>query len=750
MTWRVDVTPQVDRGNRWLLGPLVLLCLLGANTSRAAHAPRLSASPRQLLSGRDTRSTLVVSGPGLPSDMRLACSAGRVTPARRSAPDSLQASFVPPRADTLATFLCAAVSPSSGAHATVVLEVQRRQVLPLTGLPPLGRVEVRIGDTLHGPVRANAAGQAEVPVLLTPTHSQATVSTTAPGQPEQQRLLPLPVSSRPVVLLVAEESSVEADGARGVRVWAFSIDGRGEPLDTPPSFSRIEGSFEPRRVAPGVHVGTFIPHPRATPGEAVLTAQAGNGEPASVRVELRAGVKPSLTLEAASRELLADGASGTDITVRVQDGQGRGLPGQPLRLQATRGEVAPLQDRGDGTYLARYRAPVGGGEEQLVARLDGVPPATLALTLRPPPRLTLETNARELPADGVTRLVLQLTARDTRGALAPDGTVVSLSTTLGLVPSSVRTREGRATVELVSGHQSGEALVQARWENASASTSVRLVPGAPARLRVRTEEREVRCDGLDSAQVHLLVQDSHGNPLDGVPITLSAAGTQAEHGYFERVASLGGGEFVSRFHAPTRCEGGLATVLAAAGEARGDARLTLASRTPRALTVRLGAQSNFARLVQPSLELEGDLRPYALGERLAASASLQVAWGRFSLQGETPLHEPFDLDASALTTTVSVGARWLQPLTHTLSAYAGAGLDAHFVQINWTLSLEEGSQRQLSAVLGGHLRLGLTHSLGPGELVLQARYGLARLPEEGAFRGPIGGLSASLGYRYPL
>ncbi len=748
MMWRADVTPQVGRGTRWLLGPLALLCLLGASTARAAPPPRLSASPHQLLSGRDIRSTLAVSG--LPADVRLACNAGHVTPARRSAPDSLQASFVPPRSDTLAAFLCAAVSPSTGAHATVVLEVQRRQVLPLTGLPPLGRVEVRLGDTLYGPVRANAAGQAEVPVLLTPTLSQATVSTTAPGQSEQQRPLPLPVSSRPVVLLLAEEPSVEADGARGVRVWSFAIDGRGEPLDTPPVFPRLEGTFEPRRVAPGVHVGTFIPSPRATPGEAVLTAHAGNAEPASVRVELRPGVKPSLTLEATSREVLADGASGTDITVRVQDAQGRALPGQPLRLQAARGEVAPLQDRGDGTYLARYRAPVGGGEEKLVASLDGAPPVSLALTLRPPPRLTLEPNVRELPADGVTRLVLQLTARDAKGTLAPDGTVVALSTSLGLLPSSVKTHEGRATVELVSGHQAGEALVQARWENASASTSVRLVPGAPARLRVRTEEREVRCDGLDSVQVHLLVQDTHGNPLEGVPITLSAAGTQAEHGYFERVAALGGGEFVSRFHAPSRCEGGGATVLAAAGDARGDARLTLSSRTPRALTVRLGAQSNLGRLLQPTLEVEGDVRPYALGERLAASASVQLASGSFSLQGETPTHEPFQLNADAYSTTLSAGARWLQPLTPTLSAYAGAGLDLHLVQLSWQLSLEEGTQRQLSAALGGHLRLGLSHSLGPGELVLQTRYGLARLPEDGSFRGPIGGLSASLGYRFPL
>ncbi|REG15419.1 hypothetical protein ATI61_1244 [Archangium gephyra] len=753
MTGRAVVTPQSWHGARWSLGPLFLLCLLlGAPPSRAASALRLEASPRQLLSGRDTRITLTVSAPGLPPDVRLACSAGRVLPARRSAPDTLQAAFVPPRTDTLAPILCAAVSPSSGAHGTVVLEVQRRQVLPLSGLPPLGRVEVRIGDTLYGPVRANATGQAEVPVLLSPGVAQATVSTTAPGQPARQWPLSLPVSSRPTVLLLAEESSLEADGERGLRVWAFGIDSRGEPLESVPTFSRTGGTFEAGRIAPGVHLGTLVPLSRATPGEAVLTAQAGSGEPSTLRVELRAGVKPTLALEV---ETLEGGASGAFVHVSVHDARGRAMAGEPVRLQSTLGELGPVQDQGDGTYLARYRAPPGGGEERFVAWIDGVPPVSVSATFLPIPRLTLalsgvERNGRELPADGLSRVSLRISARDAKGLLAPDGTVLLLSTTLGRLPSSVTTREGRATVELESVRRTGEALVEVRWEDQSVSTTVRLVPGEPARLRVRTEKDEVLCDGRDSTQVHLLVEDLYGNPLDSVPITLRAAGTQAEHGRFERVASLGSGEFVTRYHAPVRCEGGVATVLAAAREARGDARLTLASRMPRGLALRLGAQSNLGRLVQPSLELEGDVRPYALGEKLAASASVQVAWGSFSLRGESAAHEPFDLNAQAFTTTVSVGARWLERLTGPLSGYAGAGLDGHLVHIDWRLSLDPGRQRQVSPAFGGHVRLGLVYPLGPGELVLQGRYGLARLPEGGTFQGPIGGLSTSLGYRFAL
>lgn len=749
MTGRSAVTPQSRHGAGWSLGPLVLLCLLGASTARAAPALRLEASPRQLLSGRDTRATLTVSAPGLPPDVRLACSAGRVVPARRSAPDSLQATFVPPRTDTVAPILCAAVSPSSGAHATVVLEVQRRQVLPLSGLPPLSRVEVRIGEALYGPVRANATGQAEVPVLLTPSTAQATLSATAPGQPAWQRPQPLPVSSRPSVILLAEESALEADGERGVRMWAFGIDSRGEPLEAPPTFSRTGGDFESQRAAPGVHVGTLVPHPRASPGEAVLSAQAGNGEPSTVRVALRAGVKPFLSL---AMDRLEDGAL---LHVHVQDERGRPLPGEPVRLQATLGEVGPVQGPGNGMYFARYRAPPAGGEVRFDAWIDGTPPVSRTETLPPIPRLTLELTGRHdtgyaLPADGVSLIRLQLTARDAKGMLAPDGTELFLSTTLGQLPASVTTRGGRATVELVSARQAGEARVQVRWEDQSISTTVRFFPGEPARLRIRTEKGEVLCDGQDSTQLYLLVEDVHGNPLDGVPITLRAAGTQAEHGRFERVASLGGGEFVTRFHVPSRCEGGVATVLAAAGEARGDARLTLTSRTPRGLTLRLGAQSNLGRLVQPSLELEGDLRPYALGERLAASVSAQVAWGRFSLRGESAANEPFDLNGQALTTTVSAGARWLGPLTGSLSGYLGAGLDAHLVHIDWRLSLDPAGQRQFSPAFGGHVRLGLVYPLGAGELVLQGRYGLARLPEGGTFQGPIGGLSTSLGYRFAL
>jgi len=734
-------------GTRGVLGVLALGYLSGASASHAAPPPRLEASPRQVLSGRGDHATLTVTG--LPDDARLACSAGQVRAPTRASPNTLEATFVPPRADTLAPILCAAVSPSTGAHALGVIDVRRQQVLSLTGLPPLSRVEVRIGDSLHGPVRADTTGQAEVPVLLSPAHPHATLLTTAPGQAPQERELPLPVAPRPVVLLLSEGDSVEADGLRGVRVWAFGVDAHGAPLRTPLAFTRTAGTYEPQRVAPGVQAGTFLPSPRAMPGEGVLTALV-DGVSTSTRVELRPGVRPVLRVEATMHEVLADGDSGTDVTVSVQDERGRALPGQPVRLQTSRGQLSPPQDRGDGTYLARYRAPAGGGETQLVALLEGAAPATLALTLRAPPRLLLEAPAHELLADGLTRLTLHMSARDAQGQLAPDGTELALTTTLGSLPATVRTRGGRATVEYVADTRAGEAVVQARWEEASASTAVRLVPGPPARLRVHAESREVRCDGQDSARVHLLVQDARGNPLDGLPITLHAAGTQAEHGAFERVAALGGGEFVTRFHAPARCEGGTATLLASVGEARGDARLTLASRTSRGLTVRLGAQANLGARVQPALEVEGDLQPYALGERLAASASLQVAVGRFALQGESASHEPFSLSARTLTTTLSLGARWSQPLTRALSAYAGAGLDAHLVHLDWHLSLEPGPQRQVAPALGGHARVGLVWALGSGALLLQARYGLARLPSDGVFHGSVGGPSASLGYRFEL
>jgi hypothetical protein len=730
---------------------LVLACVLGTGTAGAAGPLRLEATPRQLLSGRDTRVVLELTGANAPGEVKLACSAGRVQPLKRTGPQKLQALFTPPRSDRVAPILCAAVAPASGAHALVVLELQRRQVLPLTGLPPLSRVEVDLGGTHYGPVRANAAGQAEVAVLLTPAVAQATVSATPPGGPEQRSTWPLPVSSEPVLLLMQETASLQADGEQGTRVWAFSVDAQGSLRDLPVALTPTGGKLELRRSAPGVQTGLFVPLPRIAAGEASLTARVGSAPPSALRVALKAGVQPILSLEAPTRELLSDGDSGTDITVYVRDAQGRGLPALPVRLTAARGEVTPVVDQGDGSYLARYRTPKGGtGEVPVIAMLTGAASSSLTLLLRPPPRLVLASAARELPADGFSRVGLRLIARDATGLPVPDGTEVALSSSLGTVPASVRTREGSATFELVADRKAGEALIQARLPDVDTRASVRLLPGAPARLRVRAEHPSVQCNGRDTTQVYVLVQDAHGNPLEEALPLLSAAGSQAERGQFERVAALGRGEFVTLYRPPTRCEGGEATLLAAAGEARGDARLTLTPRTPLGLTLRLGAQSNLGRLLMPTVELEGDARPYALGERLAASFGLQVSWGQLELGGQTAGGGPFQVQVRPLLSTASAGARWHLPLTSHLTGYAGAGVDLHLASITYRLSLLDEERQHLSLVAGGHARLGLTLTLGPGELVLQGRFGLARLPESAPFRGTLGGLSGSLGYRLPL
>jgi hypothetical protein len=650
------------------------------------------------------------------------------------------------------------VAPDSGAHALVVLELQRRQVLPLTGLPPLSRVEVQLGEAHYGPVRADAEGQAEVAVLLTPAVTQATVSATAPGAPERQSTWPLPVSSEPVLLLLQEVASLQADGEQGARVWAFTVDAQGEPRDLPVALAPTGGKLELRRVAPGVQTGLFVPVARIAAGEASFTVRVGSAPPASVRVALKPGVQPILSLEAPTRELLSDGDSGTDITVYVRDAQGRGLPAQPVQLMAARGEVTPLVDRGDGSYLARYRTPKGGtGEVPVIAVLTGAASSSLTLLLRPPPRLVLESGARELPADGFSRTVLRLVARDAVGIPVPDGTEVALSSSLGTVPGSVRTHEGRATFELVADRKAGEALIQARLPDVDTQARVQLVPGAPARLRVRAEHASVLCNARDTTQVYVLVQDAHGNPLDGTPPLLSAAGSQAERGQFERVAALGGGEFVTLYRPPAQCEGGEATLLAAAGEARGDARLTLTSLTPLGITVRTGGHSNLGRLAMPLVEVEGDARPYALGEKLAASLGLQVAWGRLELEGRTAGGTPFQVSSWPLLTTLSAGARWHLPLSSTLTGYAGTGVDLNFSYITSRLTLLDEARENVSEereegffIPGAHLRLGLTLNAGPGQVVLQGRFGLAWLPESASFRGTLGGLSGSLGYRFPL
>jgi hypothetical protein len=717
---------------------LSLPLFLPAAAGAAAGGLSIEASPRQFLSGRDQAALLTVRGsPEQIRDLHLGCTHGSLRVYSRE-PSEVKAGLVSPLTSGSPSWvLCGAGAP--GGQAMVALELQRRETLPLSRLPDLARVEVRIGSSLFGPVRANADGFAEVPVVLTPSVLKAEVMATPPGGATDTTVVRLSVQPTPQVLLLSPHQSMVADGRQTTSLYLFTLNDRGEAADLPTTVTSDDGEITLARTGPGLQVVTFMPHPRAGPADGTVVAQTDRSRPWVAKVHLVGGVKPSLSIDAPARGLPADGLATVEVAVRVTDQLGRGLVGQPVKLRARDGLVGPVDERPGGLYVARYQAPVEVvGETTLTAELEGAEAASLPLTLTPPPRITAELTPREIPADGRSRAVLSVTARGPDGRLLPDGTPVELSTTMGALPARVTTSGGRATAELLAGRRAGEVAIQVRALDATKAIFTRLLPGPAARLEVHPERGALVCDGRDSTLLRVRVQDAFGNPIDGLPIELSDAPRPGESapgpaaaGLFERVAALGGGEFSFRYTAPPTCGRRSHELTAVAGAARGAATVGLRRgySRPLAVTVRLGSGHPPAMARSGQIEVEGDARTAALAQQLAASAT-----GTLSMDLDLP-------GGPGWVASVSLGPKWLFLEDERFLLYAGAGVDGH---------AGFGPAAPEAPAFGAHLRAGGGWAMGPGFATVQLRYGHLFLLPGGATRASPGGLSFGAGYQLPL
>jgi len=737
---------NAGQGVAWALA--LVLC---GTALAAPPAFKLEATPRQLLAGRDDAATLVLRGaPEQLRDARIACTGGGLRGVRRT-DQQVRAEFIPHRSGSATWVLCGAVG--GGAGSLLALELQRRDVLAIGTLPALSRVVVKMGSALYGPVRANGDGYVEVPVVLTPSVVQAEIQATPPGKPTEQRPHPLPVTAVNQVLLLSQETEVVADGQRGLAVWAFTLGSDGQPEDLPVGFGSSEGTFIMKRAGTGMWSGVFTPTARVSPGEATLTARLPNNRPVVLKVDLKKGLRPRLVLEAPPRELLADGFSSVEVKVQVADQLGKALAGLLPRLTAERGQVGPVQERQPGIYVAQYTVPSGSaGPVRLTAEVSGAEPASLALHLLAPPRLTLDVAPRQLIADGRSRAVISVIARDPDGRELADGTPLAISTSLGEVPETVKTLGGRAEVELVAGKAAGLATIVVSALDVSATASVQLLPGAPKELTFIPERSQVLCNGTDGTDLRLFIRDANGNGLDGVPIQVELSGPSNRRvGRLERVAALGKGEFIARYYAPADCAPGALALEAVAGELRSTREIQLSRAFPRVmgLTAWAGAQSDMRSLVWGQLGVETAAGLGLLADKLLASGGLNFAYTGFDVPGSS--QSGFTGSVRVLAANVWLGPRYTLFERDGFSGYVGAGLDGYASQINEQLVLGSETTRDsfwLSA-FGAHVRAGTAIAMGSGALVVQLRYGWAdlRAPKLGIYYLPLAGISAQVGYQ---
>jgi hypothetical protein len=221
--------------------------------------------------------------------------------------------------------------------------------------------------------------------------------------------------------------------------------------------------------------------------------------------------------------------------------------------------------------------------------------------------IQLFSTAPSVPLNGSIDLVATITEQ--AGTPVHDGTLVSFTTTLGRIePSETRTDNGKATVKLIAGTQSGTATVTAfsgaatggSGDDATAGASIEVAIGAAAAetVAVRAEPASVPPSG-GSVQIIAQVLDESGNLLSGLPVSFSTTAGQ--------LSSSSG-----------------------ISDANGEARVTLTTSTAATVTARAGSATDDVEVAVgavPTIALTATPEAPAVGEPVTFGITVTVAEG---------------------------------------------------------------------------------------------------------------------------
>lgn len=256
------------------------------------------------------------------------------------------------------------------------------------------------------------------------------------------------------------------------------------------------------------------------PGWATVVAASGG---ASGRAQVRFGEPPSLTLTLGVHPdaLLADGVSRAQVTATLRLPSGEPVTGTFwVHFGTTLGEIPSRSLAISGTARVSLTAGLTTGKATVTAWAEGVSawedvsllpgsPTTISVTGIPP----------SIPVEG-HQVLVQVLVRDGWGHRVADGTLVSLSASLGtLTPTVAPTWEGAFEGTLTSEDRAGPSDIVARSGIVTGSARVFFLPLAPAALSLTVEPDVLTADGVSTATLRLRAEDRHANPVaDGTRV----------------------------------------------------------------------------------------------------------------------------------------------------------------------------------------------------------------------------------------
>jgi hypothetical protein len=341
----------------------------------------LRADPPSLVLGTGGGATIVIDAgaEGLP---RVTANVGTIENLRALGGGKFAADYLPPRMANPQVAIVAASSAERWGWTAIPLWGRG---IATAWSRPHAEIRVTIGDASFGPVRADAAGEAEVPVIV-PSGVEVAYHRDKP--------LDLKIPPALHVHVALGRDAAPADVEQEVPLRIFAVTPSGTPRAGAPVLAEVTHgeAVALAEVAPGELAGTWrLPPGAARPASATVRLADEASVAFAASLERPAGAPARVALEADRVRVVAGEGLPVALRVAVTDAAGNPV-GRAPTLQATVGAVSAPVARGPGAWEARldFPAVIGAARRsEVVARAAGLE-GRIAIDIvprpeRPPP-----------------------------------------------------------------------------------------------------------------------------------------------------------------------------------------------------------------------------------------------------------------------------------------------------------------------------------------------------------------------------
>jgi adhesin/invasin len=383
----------------------------------------------------------------------------------------------------------------------------------------------------------------------------------------------------------ADPEQIPADGTSTSTITATVSDPQHNPVPdgTVVRFTTSLGLIGPATVGTFGGVATATLHSGTNPGTATVTVRA-EALTERVSVEFLDATPARLTVTAEPTQISADGTSTSTITAAVSDVQNNPVPdGTQVTFSTSLGTINPATAKTtSGSATAALRSSTRAGTATVTVKAGTLTRRVkVEFQSTKPARLVVKADPEEIPADGHSTSTITATVSDAQNNPVPDGTVVTFTTSLGMVsPGSVETQGGTATATLQSGEDPGTATVTVTVKTLTQQLQVEFLDTTPAHLSLKADPPRIPADGTSTSTITATVTDAQNNPVpDGTLVKFSTSlGFMAP-----ATADTQDGTASATLHSGT--EAGTAAVTVKVGTLTKQVQVVLADATPAYLTV---------------------------------------------------------------------------------------------------------------------------------------------------------------------